>query len=46
MVHCHIGDMQLVAQVAPDTPAQAGTPMQLVADMNQMHLIDPAGGAV
>ena len=34
------------ARVMPETPAVAGELMELEADMNQMHLIDPQSGLV
>ena len=46
LVHFRVAGTQVVARVAPETPAQPGAPLALHADMNQMHLVDPTTGAV
>ena len=46
LVHFKLGATPMVARVAPETPAQPGAPLTLQADMNHMHLIDPASGRV
>jgi multiple sugar transport system ATP-binding protein len=40
------GDGLYTARVTPETPAAAGRPLDLYADMNHMHLIEPESGRV
>jgi multiple sugar transport system ATP-binding protein len=37
---------EICARIDPTTPAAPGRPMQLAADLNHMHLIDPQSGRV
>jgi multiple sugar transport system ATP-binding protein len=46
MVHFDIGRDVMCARVAPTTPAKPNEVLPLHADMNNMHLIDPASGQV
>ena len=46
MVHFRLGATASVARLPPETEARPGAVLPLHADMNQMHLIDPATGAV
>jgi len=46
MVHFALAGTPVVARASPDTAAQPGQPLPLLADMNAMHLIDPNGGVV
>jgi multiple sugar transport system ATP-binding protein len=46
MVHFFVGATSAVARVSPDTTAQPGQTLTLDADMNNMHLIDPASNKV
>ena len=46
LVHFLVAGTPAVARVAPDTPARPGEPLPLSADMNHMHLIEPASGRV
>ncbi|HJU19954.1 MAG TPA: sn-glycerol-3-phosphate ABC transporter ATP-binding protein UgpC [Stellaceae bacterium] len=41
MVYFLVGDVEVCARVNPTAAANAGEQMRLVADLNQMHLIDP-----
>jgi len=46
MVHFLIGRDAMCARVDPNTPARANDTLELHADMNNMHLIDPNTGDV
>ncbi len=46
LVHFFVAGTPVVARVDPQTAASPGRPLPLMADMNQMHLIDPSSGAV
>jgi multiple sugar transport system ATP-binding protein len=46
MVHFMVGRDAMCARIDPSTPASARAMLQLQADMNNMHLIDPASGRV
>lgn len=46
MVHFPIGRDAMCARIDPNTPAKANAMLQLHADMNNMHLIDPDSGRV
>ncbi len=46
LVHFALAGTPVVARAAPDTAAQPGQPLPLLADMGQMHLIDSNGGVV
>jgi multiple sugar transport system ATP-binding protein len=46
MVHFLVGRDAMCARVDPNTPAKANATLQLQADMNNMHLIDPESGQV
>ena len=41
MVFSHLGDAEVVARVAPEAVGGIGDTMQLLANMNRMHLFDP-----
>ena len=43
LVHFTVAGTPVVARCAPDTPAQPGRPLPLLADMNAMHLMDGNG---
>ncbi len=46
LIHFSLGQTYAVARISPDAPARTGEPMMLSADMNNMHLVDPATGNV
>ncbi|MDP9096848.1 MAG: sn-glycerol-3-phosphate ABC transporter ATP-binding protein UgpC [Pseudomonadota bacterium] len=46
LIHFFMGTTYAVARISPDTVAQSGQTLHLHADMNNMHLIDPASGKV
>ncbi len=46
LIHFFMGTTYAVARISPDTAAHAGQTLPLHADMNNMHLIDPASGKV
>jgi multiple sugar transport system ATP-binding protein len=46
LVHFFIGGEPVCARVDPNTHAVPGEPLQLAADLNNMHLIDTASGKV
>jgi multiple sugar transport system ATP-binding protein len=41
MVYFIVDGVEVCARVAPEAAGNAGEDMQLIADLNQMHLIDP-----
>ncbi len=43
MVHFAVAGAPVVARASPDTQAQPGQPLPLLADMNAMHLMDANG---
>ncbi|GAC1345530.1 MAG: sn-glycerol-3-phosphate ABC transporter ATP-binding protein UgpC [Acetobacteraceae bacterium] len=46
LVHFFVAKTYAVARISPDTTSRPGGPLTLHADMNNMHVIDPASGAV
>jgi multiple sugar transport system ATP-binding protein len=46
MVHFQIGKEVMCARTVPDTGAKPNQKLQLHADMNNMHLIEPESGRV
>jgi len=46
LVHFLIGGVDVCGRVSPNAGAQGGQRMQLVADLDHMHLIDDASGKV
>ena len=46
MIHFRVNGTPTVARVTPDTHAEPNMTLPLQADMNQMHLLDPASGLV
>ncbi|MFT8246152.1 ABC transporter ATP-binding protein [Roseomonas sp. BN140053] len=46
LVHFALAGVAACARLAPDTSAQPGTPLPMTADLNHMHLLDPASGLV
>ena len=46
LVHFFLGSEPVCARVDPQTAAAPRAPLVLAADMNQMHLIEPASGDV
>jgi multiple sugar transport system ATP-binding protein len=46
LVHFTIGGNEVCGRVDPNSGAQAGRPMKLMADLANMHLIDDASGKV
>jgi len=46
LVHFAVGGVPVVARASPDTGAQPGQPLPLLADMNAMHLMDENGAVV
>ncbi len=46
LVHFFVGDTLACARVDPATRAETGMILPLLADMNQMHLIEPDSGRV
>ena len=46
MVYFIVEGVEVCARVAPTAAGNAGEKMPLVADMNQMHLIDPVSDKV
>ena len=46
LVHFYVGPTYAVARISPDTTAQPGESLPLGADMNNMHLIEPATGNI
>ena len=46
LVHFFVGGAPSIARVSPDTTVKHGEVVTLNADMNNMHLIDPASGKV
>jgi multiple sugar transport system ATP-binding protein len=46
MVYFIVNGVEVCARVAPNAAGNAGETMPLVADLNQMHLIDPRNDQV
>ena len=46
MVFFPMGGGEIVARLDPSVPAEPGRRMPFAADLNQMHLIEPASGRV
>ena len=46
MVIFSIQGSEIVARLDPGVPAEPGRRMPFLADLNQMHLIEPASGRV
>ncbi|HZF76440.1 MAG TPA: sn-glycerol-3-phosphate ABC transporter ATP-binding protein UgpC [Acetobacteraceae bacterium] len=46
LVHLWIQGAEVCSRIDPTTPAAPGQPMQVAADLNHMHLIDPGDGRV
>jgi multiple sugar transport system ATP-binding protein len=46
LIHFMVNGAELCARVAPNAGAQAGAAMKLVADLNNMHLMDAVSGKV
>jgi multiple sugar transport system ATP-binding protein len=46
LVYFLVGGTELCARIDPNTNAQPGGRLKLVADLNHMHLIDDASGRV
>jgi multiple sugar transport system ATP-binding protein len=46
LVHFFMGPTYAVARISPETTARPGESLALHADMNNMHLIEPASGKV
>ena len=46
LVHFSIAGAPVVSRASPDTAAQPGQPLPLLADMNAMHLVDTEGKVV
>ncbi len=46
LIYFKIGETDVCGRVNPSAAAQVGAPFRFAADMNNMHLIDPATGLV
>jgi multiple sugar transport system ATP-binding protein len=46
LVYFEVNDVQVCGRVNPKAGAQVGVNMQLLADLNNMHLIDDESGKV
>jgi multiple sugar transport system ATP-binding protein len=46
LVYFRVNGTEVCGRVDPNAGAKAGAPMRLVADLNNMHLIDDASGKV
>ena len=46
LVYFEVNDVQVCGRVSPKAGAQVGANMKLLADMNNMHLIDDQSGKV
>jgi multiple sugar transport system ATP-binding protein len=46
LVHLWIEGAEVCSRIDPTTPAEPGRPLQVAADLNHMHLIDPQSGKV
>jgi multiple sugar transport system ATP-binding protein len=46
LVHLWLQGAEVCSRIDPTTPAEPGRPLQVAADLNHMHLIDPQSGKV
>ncbi|MGG5811306.1 ABC transporter ATP-binding protein [Falsiroseomonas sp. CW058] len=46
LLHLWMQGHEVCSRIDPTTPAEPGRPMQVAADLNHMHLIDPDSGRV
>jgi multiple sugar transport system ATP-binding protein len=46
LIHLWLQGAEVCSRIDPTTPAEPGRPMQVAADLNHMHLIDPQTGRV
>jgi multiple sugar transport system ATP-binding protein len=46
LVHLWLQGAEICSRIDPTTPAEPGRPLQVAADLNHMHLIDPQTGRV
>ena len=46
LVHFKMQGNEICARFNPDVPAEPGRSLAMSADLNQMHLIEPASGRV
>jgi multiple sugar transport system ATP-binding protein len=46
LVHLWLQGSEICSRIDPTTAAEPGRPMQVAADLNHMHLIDPQSGRV
>jgi len=46
LVHLWLQGAEICSRIDPTTPAEPGRPLQVAADLNHMHLIDPESGRV
>jgi multiple sugar transport system ATP-binding protein len=46
LVHLWIEGAEVCSRIDPTTPAEPGRPLQVAADLNHMHIIDPVSGKV
>jgi multiple sugar transport system ATP-binding protein len=46
LVHLWLQGAEVCSRIDPTTPAEPGRPLQVAADLNHMHLIDPQSGRV
>jgi multiple sugar transport system ATP-binding protein len=46
LIHLWMQGAEICCRIDPTTPAEPGRPMQLAADLNHMHIIDPDTGKV
>ena len=46
LLHLWLQGAEVCSRIDPTTPAAPGRPMQVAADLNHMHLIDPESGRV
>ena len=46
LVHLRMLGAEICSRIDPTTPAEPGRPLQVAADLNHMHIIDPQSGRV
>jgi multiple sugar transport system ATP-binding protein len=46
LLHLWMQGHEVCSRIDPTTPAEPGRPMQVAADLNHMHIIDPESGRV
>jgi multiple sugar transport system ATP-binding protein len=46
LVHLRMQGAEICSRIDPTTPAEPGRPLQVAADLNHMHIIDPVSGKV